>query len=240
MRKIAIVGISFVIFVILLSFSLSVDDSAVHADAAETVLADHTTCAETKEALQTDIAAILSATPTSTATPYMDIALIESYAEPRDSVDEVTVYMKVKNISNAPFTDTLVIGFRPLGAYPADREVNWTGGIGVNEVIGLSAVSSIKTLPGETPHIVIDAAYGQMASDVNTANNSDVLYFPDYATPTPSPTVTATPAFITMTLPYSTTARIFLDTDIGETSTLVALALCAVSVLFALSLSRLR
>ena len=56
------------IILLSLSWSAPAPPAVVRADSGETVLADHTVCAQTKEALQTDIAAILSATPTETPT----------------------------------------------------------------------------------------------------------------------------------------------------------------------------
>ena len=173
-------------------------------------------------------------TPTATPTVYADIALSAVLVSPYPIVsDTIAIEVGLHNIGTGVVTESFEIQVYQqtgLGQYNYEN-FEWGSDIAAGQ--GVKMLVYYQVVNAEW--LQVNADY----SDGNAANNHVYVdFYP--ANPTVSPTPTATPAFITMTLPYSTTARIFLDTDIGETSTLVALALCAVSVLFALSLSRLR
>lgn len=167
MRKFIIVAISFVIFAVLLTLALSVNPAPrVSADAAETVLWDHTRCAETKEALQTDIAAILSATPTDTPTP-----TATATATPRAQVEftsgqtacndnSVSSRVEVNNVVDTLLPATLLY-FAIDGEVVETRSLSAMGYGGAAYTFNISVTNAVHELSA----FLMDAGGGNIVYD---------------------------------------------------------------------------
>jgi hypothetical protein len=194
MRKFIIIAASFGIAVILLTLALSVNPApVVQADAAETVLWDHTRCAETKEALQTDIAAILSATPTDTPT-----ATATATATPRAQVEfssgqtscnnnSISSRVEVNNVVDTLLPATMLY-FAVDGEVVETRNVTPMGYGGAAYTFNISVTNAVHELSAFLMdagggNIVYDTAYtSTCASALPFAFSCELTATVDYST----------------------------------------------------------